>query len=296
MKIPVSEVRKAAKARTRAAQEQTGVVRLSVMVAAACPLALARAVREALRPARAGGRLHVEAFGPHAAPAANALSDAALVLVGAGESLGAAARLVLAYARAGVPVAVGGLFEDAGRAEEAEDALVAGGVPETALFLGLEPGVVVSALGAWLVSALPEEQAAAAAANFPCCRHARAASLVAASARSNALVGLAGFVPGADLPVMTLEQVALALRLAAVYDQPLDVTRLREIAPVVAGAFGMRGVARALARLLPVPGVLVRCAVGGTGTYAVGQALMAYFEALQTQGVPQGRPRGRRGR
>ena len=279
MRIPVSEMRKAAKARGSAAAESGGVVRLSVMVAAGCPADLARAVRAGLRPAKAGGRLHVEAFGAHL-PAANALSDAAVVLVGEGSDLARASELALSYAQAGVPVVVGGLFAEADAAVCAEQALVDGGVPEPDVYCGLLPGDVVAALGGWLVSELPEEQAAAAAANFPCCRRARAQALIAEATSSNALVALLGFVPGADLPAMTLQQVSLALRLAAVYDQPLDARRARELTAVVAGAFGMRGAARALARLLPVPAVLVRLGVGAGGTYAVGQALAAYFEAL----------------
>lgn len=291
MKIPVSEMRKAAKARGSAEAEAGGVVRLSVMVASGCPAALARAVRAGLRPAKAGGRLHVEAFGAHL-PAANALSDAAVVLVGEGSDLARASELALAYAQAGVPVVVGGLFADAAAAQAAEQELVDGGVSEDDLYCGLVPDDVVAALGGWLVRELPEDQAAAAAANFACCRRARARALIAEATSSNALVALLGFVPGADLPAMTLQQVSLALRLAAVYDQPLDARRARELAAVVAGAFGMRGAARALARLLPVPGVLVRLGVGAGGTYAVGQALAAYFEALgeEGEGTREGEP------
>ena len=289
MKLPIGEVVKVLSVRREAGQEAQGVVRLSVMVALAGPAELGQAVREALRPLRAGGRLHVEGFRPEALPQVNALSDAAIILC-AGEGAGpqAASRLWRAYAQAGVPCVVCGLFSDTQEAAACDAALGEGGVEAGDMLLGLDAAVVCEALGAWLVERLPEEPAAAAAANFPCCRRAMALALVNEACGSNAVVGLLGFIPGADLPVMTVTQVSLALRIAAIYGVPLGAERAREVAAVVVGAFGMRGVARLLVRALPLPAFVVRAGIGAGGTYAVGRALVAYFERLAAAGEPAG--------
>ena len=287
MKLPIGEVVKVLSARREAGQEAQGVVRLSVMVALAGPVELGVAVRAALRPVRAGGRLHVEGFRPDALPQVNALSDAAVILCasqGAGPE--AAAALWRAYAQAGVPCVVCGLFCDADEAAACDAALAEGGVEASDMLLGLDAAVVCKALGRWLVESLPDEAAAAAAANFPCCRRAMALELVSQACGSNAAVGLLGFVPGADLPVMTVTQVSLALRIASIYGIPLSSERVREVAAVVAGAFGLRAGARLLVRALPLPAFLVRAGVGAGGTYAVGRALIAYFERLSAAGEP----------
>ena len=287
MKIPVGEVAKILSARREAGQEAQGVVRLSVMVALEGPVELGRAVRAALRPARSGGRLHVEGFRSSHAPQVNALSDAAVILCAQSEGAPeAASALWRSYAQAGVPCVVCGLFDAAAEAQACEALLVGGGVEEGDLLLGLDPTTVTTALGAWLVEHLPEEAASAAAANFPCCRRAMALSLVTEACGSNAVVGLLDVIPGADLPVMTVTQASLALRIASIYGVPLTAERARELAAVVAGAFGLRGVARALVRVLPLPAFVVRAGVGAGGTYAVGRALIAYFERLADAEAP----------
>ena len=285
MKVPVSEVAKILSARREAGQEAQGVVRLSVMVDLAGPVELGRCLRAALRPQRSGGRLHVEGFHAGGLPQVNALSDAAVVLcAGAGESPEAAAALWRAYAQAGVPCVVCGLFDGPDEAAGCEARLTGDGVDEADLLLALDADAAVQALGEWLVASLPEEAAAAAASNFAFCRRALALSLVGGASGSNALVGLVALIPGADLPVMTATQVSLALRLAAIYGVPLTAERLREVAAIVASAFGMRGVARLLVRALPLPAFLVRAGIGAGGTYAVGRALISYFERLTAVG------------
>ncbi len=279
-RIPIGEVRKVLAARKDAARRGGGVVRLSVMVSLGAPPELVRAVRAGLRPMRAGGRLHVEGFsdeGPR--PQVNSLSDAAVVLCSpASAELGA--QLWRSFAQAGVPCALVGLVEDAGRAADFRAACAQEGVDEGCVVLGSRAEEACEALGAWLVDALDEERADAAASNFACCRAALARGLVREACASNALVALLAFVPGADLPAMCVTQLTLALRLAALYGQPLDAGRLGELTGVVAGAFGLRGVARLAARRLSLPALLTRVGVGAGGTYAMGMALVRYFEGI----------------
>ncbi|MCL2525793.1 MAG: hypothetical protein FWE46_01895, partial [Coriobacteriia bacterium] len=60
------------------------------------------------------------------------------------------------------------------------------------------------------------------------------------------------FLPGADLPVMTLNQVKMALQLAFIYGEELTLQRAAEAAVVVLSAYGSRAVARTATRDLPV--------------------------------------------
>jgi uncharacterized protein (DUF697 family) len=128
------------------------------------------------------------------------------------------------------------------------------------------------------------ERATALAAHLPVLRREVCAELVAAFARKNAILGAAVFVPGVDLPVLTLNQLRLVLRIAAAYGEDVDASRLPEIAGVVGGAFGWRAVARELLDFVPVAGWAVKGAVAYTATKAIGEAAIRYFEARRRAG------------
>lgn len=97
-------------------------------------------------------------------------------------------------------------------------------------------------------------------------------------ALQNAGVGLVVIVPGADMPVITLNQAKLVLQIAGVYGQPIDQGRILEIGAVVAGAFGFRALARELSGAVPALGWGIKGAVAYTGTLAMGKAAVEYFE------------------
>jgi uncharacterized protein (DUF697 family) len=85
---------------------------------------------------------------------------------------------------------------------------------------------------------------------------------------------------GADVFVLTKNQVMLIFRLAAIYGEELDIkARLREILPVVGGALGWRTLARELAGVLPgALGLPVKAAIAYSGTYATGRAAQMFFD------------------
>ena len=132
-------------------------------------------------------------------------------------------------------------------------------------------------LAKWVATRLPKKRLALAAA-FPFMRRAISVELSQSNAIANAAIGIVAFVPGSDLPLITLNQAKLVLQMAAVYDQTLDKRRAKEIVAVVLGAFGWRALARQLSRLVPVLGIPVKTAVAYTGTLAVGHAACVYFE------------------
>jgi uncharacterized protein (DUF697 family) len=124
------------------------------------------------------------------------------------------------------------------------------------------------------------EEAAPLAAGIPRLRRAVADGLVASFARKNGIVGAAVFIPGADLPVIALNELRLVLRLEQAYGLEIDPReRLPEIAAVLAAGFGMRALARELLDLVPVAGWAVKGAVAYAGTRALGEATLLRLEA-----------------
>ena len=86
------------------------------------------------------------------------------------------------------------------------------------------------------------------------------------------------FIPGADMPIMTLNQAKMLLQIAAAYGEPLDIHRVKELAAVVGGAFACRTAARQLTGLVPALGWAVKAGIGYAGTFAMGRAAIEYFE------------------
>jgi hypothetical protein len=148
------------------------------------------------------------------------------------------------------------------------------------------------------------EEAAPLAARMPLLRRAVAQQLVAGFARKNGIVGAAVFVPGADLPLLALNELRLLLRLEQAYGLEIDPReRLPEIAATIGAGFGLRAVARELLDLLPpgsaeggpdllagrrrfnrrrfqrLPGWAVKGAVAYAGTRALGEAAVRRLEA-----------------
>ena len=123
------------------------------------------------------------------------------------------------------------------------------------------------------------EDGTALAARLPALRRAVCAELIRSFARKNAVISAAVFIPGVDLPVLTLNQIRLVLRIALAYGQEIDKERALELLGVVGVGFGLRTVARELLDLVPVAGWAVKGAVAYAGTKALGEAAVRYFEA-----------------
>jgi uncharacterized protein (DUF697 family) len=144
-------------------------------------------------------------------------------------------------------------------------------------------GFPLEELGRLLAGKLDEEATALAAA-LPTLRRPVAEALVARVARQNGMLAAAIFVPGVDFPVLTLNQLRLVLRLAAAYGQELDAQRVPEIVGVVGAGLGFRAVARQALGVIPVAGWAIQGGVAYTGTRALGEAAIRYFEATSGGG------------
>lgn len=132
-------------------------------------------------------------------------------------------------------------------------------------------------MGEWILDACSGKKLAFALA-FPFVRNPLSIDVVKATALQNAGIGAVLFIPGADMPVMTLNQAKMLLQIAAAYGQPMTIQRVKELAAVVGGAFACRSVARQLAGVVPGLGWAVKAGVGYTGTLAMGYAAIEYFE------------------
>ena len=132
-------------------------------------------------------------------------------------------------------------------------------------------------MGEWVVAAFREKRLAFAQA-FDFVRKPLSMESVRATAFQNAGIGLVIFIPGADFPIMTLNQTKMVIQIAAAYGQPLSVERVKELAAVVGGGLACRTVARQVTGLVPAVGWAVKAGVGYAGTWAMGMAAAEYFE------------------
>jgi uncharacterized protein (DUF697 family) len=123
------------------------------------------------------------------------------------------------------------------------------------------------------------ERATPLAARLPVLREAVVDRLITQFSRQNGVVGVAVFLPGADLPVLTLNQIRLLMRIADAYGFELDRERIPEVLGVIGSGVGFRAVARSLLGMVPVAGWAVKGSIAYAGTRALGEAARRYFES-----------------
>jgi uncharacterized protein (DUF697 family) len=118
------------------------------------------------------------------------------------------------------------------------------------------------------------------AARLPVVREPLSEALIEKLSRQNAIAAVALFIPGADFPVLTLNQIRLVLRLGSAHGVEVDQERWPEVLATIAAALGFRAVARQLLGAIPVAGWLVKGTVAYAGTRAVGEAAHRYFHTV----------------
>jgi len=168
-----------------------------------------------------------------------------------------------------------------------------GQLPEADLPFVEATNVVVAAPGEPLpvddvaarVADLAENKNYALAARLPAIRKPVCEQIVRTFARQNGVIGAAVFVPGADLPALTLNQIRMVLRLAAAHGHEIDRERALDLVAVLGAGLGLRAVARELLDFVPVLGWAVKGGVAYAGTRALGEAAIRYFEAGGARGL-----------
>jgi uncharacterized protein (DUF697 family) len=137
-------------------------------------------------------------------------------------------------------------------------------------------GRLFANLARWMLNEQPQSQMAWAR-SLGFVRQAYAADLLSSTALTNGVVALAVFLPGADLPVLLINQARMYMRLAAVLGLPLEARRYGEIAVIGLAGYGWRGLARRLTAWMPGFGWAVKATIGYVGTWAIGVAAIAYL-------------------
>ena len=249
-------------------EEQIAIV---VLVEVDAPDALIDAIRQQLRPTTAAVSLRIEVAELGAAPAIVPTTDLVVAIAGSGnvglrQALGAPRQLRLPV----VAISLG----DESRSGALADALLQ---PTGDLIVRDEPDEAVARLGAWIADNVASKRLAFAH-NFAFMRRAVAEDAMKTTALQNGILGAVTPIPGADMPIMTANQIKMLLQIAAAYGQPLGVDRVKELAAVVAGGYLLRAVARQALVAVPVLGWAIKGGIGYTGTMAMGRAAVRYFE------------------
>ena len=127
---------------------------------------------------------------------------------------------------------------------------------------------------------------------YPAFRDAAATAVINETARSNAQFALVASVPsvvpvigsiasaGADMIVLTKNQLLMAIKLAAIHGKPLNDKRaiFRDLLPVIGSGFAWRTLAREGASFLPfAAGTVPKVAIAFAGTFATGRAIDGYY-------------------
>src|SRR5919204_240688 len=129
-----------------------------------------------------------------------------------------------------------------------------------------------------LRSSAREERPTPLAARLPSLRRPVCEELIRRFSRQNAVIGAAAFIPGADLPALTLNQLRLVLRIADAHGFEIEPERAPELLGVIGSGLGFRALAREAVGLVPVAGWAVKGAVAYGGTRTLGEAALRYFE------------------
>jgi len=126
---------------------------------------------------------------------------------------------------------------------------------------------------------------------FPVFRQAVAHRIITRISRENAMLALVTALPNVipsfielpwavgefatDTAFLTMNQIRMALMMAAIYDRPVGYSEQKmSIAAIAGGAFGWRAIARELVSKIPLGGGLIpKAAIAYAGTWVVGTGL-----------------------
>ena len=196
-----------------------------------------------------------------------------VVLVAAGFAAAEASPVVHAARRAGAEVI--GLIETPGYDQWIREA----GLFDDEVARGVGRDVAARPTLEHRLVEAAGDGAAALAASLPSVRRTYCDHVVITNAAQNGVIGVVVIIPGADMPAMTANQIRMVLKIAHAYGEELGIDRAIEILSIVGTGFVLRTLARQALDFVPGFGWAVKGAVGFSGTVALGQAAIAYFEA-----------------
>lgn len=265
MAISLDSIVHVIKSAAQAKATSEGTVRVAVYVDSSATPFLIDTVREALVPQTTSASVRVERLEEEPAPVKEG-TDAVLVLTSGSDFLQAAVGRLVA---GGAPVAV--LAESS-----VEVPFIHEDTRMLALICATDEAHLLGSLSRWILD--HTEKDTAFAANFPFLRIAASSRAIATCVGTNVATALLPWPAGADLPAMTVSQLDMLFQLAGIYGKPMDGHRAYEAAAVVACAFGLRSVARAATKDMGRGGVVVKTAIAGAGTFAMGLGLSSFYQ------------------
>ncbi|MCL1890614.1 MAG: hypothetical protein FWG00_01055 [Coriobacteriia bacterium] len=268
-----------------------------VFVDKTVPKSFILAVREKLRPQTDHVVVHVRSYGD-AEALSLALADlpaADLALIVAGESFRTGELITRAHTLASAVVVFttnpAALPSQIRLSNEADQLPTVIPVPTVLVSAGkgvdkkvrLSEGdfeTVFDELASTVAKKLEKSRIALAQA-YPFMRRAVALALTQKASLENGLVSAIAFVPGADMPVLTLNQMRLVSQIASLYGLPVGVARFKEMGAIVAGSFGARALVRAVVSRVNVAGFAVRMGVAYSATLGIGHAALELYSRQQ---------------
>ena len=134
-------------------------------------------------------------------------------------------------------------------------------------------------LAKWMIESQEENRLAWARA-FAFVRQVQAKEIISSTSLQNGVIATVFFLPGADLPVLLLNQMRMFFRLASIHDVAFKDQPYAELATLTAQAFVWRALARALVNAMPAVSWAIKGTIGYLGTLALAKAAEFYFEAV----------------
>lgn len=266
-------------------------VRVAINLCANTSPALKRAVQDAFFSSSETGLLHVAEIVPGARLRINPAADFALILAPEDiERTTPAAQAAAAWAAAGVPVAVLGTAQSVLVDIETQASLVLakrGTFSESNEFVlktfctgTANENTSLVRLAKWMVDT--SDKTIALGTNWEFLRGSACKKIIMRAALANVAVGGINIIPGADFPLMAINQVQMAMKIATMYGYEISLERIPEALFIMLSGLTMRGIAKGLTAPIKHGKFIIKGALGFAGTWAVGEALVQRFERGQT--------------
>lgn len=142
----------------------------------------------------------------------------------------------------------------------------------------VEDAQLFDALGSWVMQNCPEFRDAFATA-FDFAKIPQIKQIAHRIAYENAVTGAIFFTPGADFPVMTLNQLKMLVEIGRANGFSPDKQTVPEAALIVAAAFASRTFTRVLCKAFPLLSWFIKIGVSYVVTLLIGYVVNSYMQA-----------------
>ncbi len=142
----------------------------------------------------------------------------------------------------------------------------------------VEDDELFEALGFWIMQNCPDFRDAFATA-FDFAKMPQIKQIAQRTAYENAVTGAIFFTPGADFPVMTLNQLKMLVEIGRANGISPDKQTVPEAVLIVASAFASRTFTRMLCRAFPLLSWFIKIGVSYFVTLAIGYVINSYMQA-----------------